>query len=82
MVLLLNLLNIASVFNLMSALRFVEGKSEVILVQARASHSESRTFRLLEFLDYWHMKVVRLSALRPGHFYYQETSLVLTSIRA
>jgi hypothetical protein len=37
---------------------------------------ESRSLRLLEFLDNRHMQVVRLSALRTGRLYPQKRFLV------
>ena len=42
----------------------------------------SRRLRFPEFLDNWQMDVVRSSALRTGHFYPQETSLVFISVKA
>jgi len=37
--------------------------------------------RLLEFIDNRHMKVARLSAVRSGSLYPQETFVVLISVR-
>ena len=40
-----------------------------------------RRFWLPEFLDIWHMKVARLSAVCTGHLYPQEIPLGFISVR-
>jgi hypothetical protein len=52
-----------------------KGKGKAIPLQAWTGPEGSR------FQDNRHMKVVRLSALRTGHLYPQEISLVLISVR-
>jgi hypothetical protein len=58
------------------------------LVKVKLTHYRpGEAFEFLEFeapgfLDKWHMKVVRLSALRTGRLYPQEGFLVLISVRA
>jgi hypothetical protein len=52
--------------------------------KVKQSHYRSWGFQEVEaprFLDSWHMKVVRLSALRTGRLYPQEALLVLISVR-
>ena len=49
-------------------------------VQKMLSHYRPRRLRLPEFLDSRCMNVVTLSALRTGHLYPQERSLVLISV--
>jgi hypothetical protein len=45
------------------------GKGKAILLQAWTGPEGSMRLRLPEFLDSWHMKVVRLLALCTGHLY-------------
>jgi hypothetical protein len=53
-----------------------------IPLQARRDPYTSRTLKLPEFTDNWHMKVVRLSVLYTGHLNpHPEISLVLISVR-
>jgi len=51
--------------------------TKAIPLHARTSLEGSRSFRLIEFLDIRHTKVVRLSALCSGRLYPQKISLVL-----
>ena len=53
----------------------------VVPLQARCSPEGSRRFRLPDFHDIWHMKVVRLSASLNGRLYPQEIFLVLIFTR-
>jgi hypothetical protein len=52
----------------------VKGKGKVILLQAQCGPEGSRRFRLPDFHDIQHMKVVRSSASRTGYLYPQECS--------
>jgi len=51
-----------------------KGKGKVVPLQARCGPQGSRKFRLPEFHDIRHMKVVRSSASRTGRLYPQECS--------
>jgi hypothetical protein len=46
-----------------------KGKGKAITVQSGRGPEGSRRLQLPDFLDSWHMKVVRLSALRTGRLY-------------
>ena len=56
-------------------------KRKVVPLQARCGSVGSRRFRLPDFHDIRHMKVVRSSASRIGRLYLQEIFLVLTFTR-
>jgi hypothetical protein len=58
------------------------GKGRVIPLQARCGPEGSRRFRLPDFHDIWHMKVVRSSAPRTGRLYPQECSWYSFSLGA
>jgi len=49
-----------------------KGKGKVIPLQAQCGPEGSRRFRLPDFHDIRHMKVVRSSASRTGRLYPQE----------
>ena len=51
-----------------------KGKGKAVQQQARCGPEGSRRFRLQDFHDIRHMKVVRSSASRTGHTYPQESS--------
>ena len=68
-------------FHLHVTLRTFFLKMYLSPLQALTGPWGSRRLRLLEFLENWHMKVVRLSALRTGHLYLQEGFQVLISVR-
>jgi len=53
---------------------------QLIPYRPKEAISASGGLRLPEFLDNRHMKVVRLSAVRTGSLYPQETFLVLISV--
>ena len=58
-----------------------KGNGKAIPIQAWRGPKLSRRFGAPRFQDSRHMKVVRLSALRTGRLYVQETFLVLISVR-
>jgi hypothetical protein len=57
-------------------------KCKVIPLQGRCGPEGSRKFRLPDFHDIRHMKVVRLSASRTGRLYPQEFSWYSFSLGA
>ena len=57
-------------------------KGKAVPLQARCGPEVSRRFRLPDFHDFQHMKVVRSSASRTGHIYPQEIFLVLICTRS
>jgi len=56
-------------------------KCKAIPLQAWTDPEGSRRFRLPDFKDDQHMKVVRLSALCTDYLYLQEIFLILISVR-
>ena len=58
-----------------------KGKGKGVLSQGRCGPEGSRRFRLLDFHDIRHMKVMRLSASRTGRLYPQDVFLVLIFTR-
>jgi hypothetical protein len=61
---------------------FKEAKGKAVPLQARCGPEDSRRFRLPDFHDIRHMKVVRLSASRTGRLYPQERSWYSFSLGA
>ena len=59
----------------------VKGKGKAVPLKARYGQEGSRKFKLPDFHNILHMKVVRLSALHTGCLYLQEISLVLIFAR-
>jgi len=57
-------------------------KGEAVSLQDRLLGLQEWSLRLPEFLDFWPMKIARLSALNAGHLYPQETSMVLIFVRS
>jgi len=57
-------------------------KSKVVLLQAPCGPEGSRRFRLPDFHDIRHMKVMRLSASRTGRLYPEECSWYSFSLGA
>ena len=51
--------------------------TKIKVKEARCGPEGSRRFRLPDFHDILHMKVLKLSASRAGHLYLQEMFLVL-----
>ena len=58
-----------------------KGKGKAVPLQAWRGPEGSRKFRLPDFHDIRHMKVVRLSASRTGRLYPQEMFLILIFTR-
>jgi len=53
---------------------------KAIPLQAWTGPQGSRRLKSPDFLDMWHMKILRLSTLRAGRLYHQEIPLVLSSL--
>jgi len=49
-----------------SLILFTKGKSQSIPLQSWTGPSDSKSLRLPEFLDNWHLKAVKLSVLPTG----------------
>jgi len=58
-----------------------KNKGKGVLQQARCGPDGSRRFRLPDFHDIWHMKVVRSSSSHTGRLYPKEMFLVLIFTR-